>query len=203
MHGLTEPTYTMWVRRSPVWDPSIDVGEFNLDKAQRLLSEAGHTNGFETKILANTSYAELPRFAQILQADLAKIGVRLTIEPIDGVQTNTFVTQGKFTSLVAHNYGSGDQDPALQFTAFVFRPTGNSSRFQSQQYEQMVEAARREPDWNKRIALYRQISAFVQDAAFVHPLVNTMNPFGLRSNVQGFNRQPTGGAPILEDIWLA
>ena len=34
MSGLTQPTYTMWVRRSPVYDASIDVGEFNLDKAR-------------------------------------------------------------------------------------------------------------------------------------------------------------------------
>ena len=67
----------------------------------------------------------------------------------------------------------------------------------------MVDAARRERDWNKRISLYRQIAVFLKDAAFVVPIANGSFPFGLRSNVLGFARLPSAAAPILEDIWLS
>jgi ABC-type transport system substrate-binding protein len=67
----------------------------------------------------------------------------------------------------------------------------------------MVDAARRETDWNKRLALYRRIAVFLKDEAFEMPIANPVYPFGLRSNVHGFARQPNAGAPILEDIWLS
>ncbi len=203
MYGLTDPTYILWLKNSPAWDASIDAGEFNLDKARQRLVDAGYANGFETTIQTNSAYPELARFAEIVQADLVKIGVKLNIQPMEAVQANAAVTQANFSALITHEYGYGDQDPAMQFTAFVFRPSGNASRFQSDQYGQMVDAARREPDWNRRLALYRQIAVFLKDAAFVLPIANGIYPFGLRSNVKGLARQPLAGAPILEDIWFS
>ncbi len=90
----------------------------------------------------------------------------------------------------------------MQFTAFVFGPTGNASRFQSDQYQQMVDAARREPDWTKRLSMYRAIGKFVRDQAFILPIANQVNPYDLRRNVHGFARQPLVGSPVLEDMWL-
>jgi ABC-type transport system substrate-binding protein len=104
---------------------------------------------------------------------------------------------------MSHIFGYGDQDPALLFTAFVFRPSGNASRFQSDQYSQMVDAARRETDPAKRLGLYRQIAVFLQDATFELPIANAISLYAVRSNVQGFARQPLAGPPILEDIWLS
>jgi peptide/nickel transport system substrate-binding protein len=203
MYGLTDPTYILWLKGSPAWDASIDTGEFDLDKAQQLLTDAGYGAGFETKIQTNSAYPELMRFAEVVQSDLAKIGVKLSIEPMEAVQANAAVAQARFPALMTHIFGYGDQDPALQFTAFVFRPSGNASRFQSDLYSQMVDAARRERDPARRLGLYRQIAVFLQDAAFELPIANAISPYGVRSNVQGIARQPLAGAPILEDIWLS
>jgi peptide/nickel transport system substrate-binding protein len=90
MYGLTEPTHIIWLRSSPAWDPAIDIGEFNLEKARQLLDEAGYGRGFETRIQTNGAYPELSKFAAIVQADLAKIGVKLNIEPTDAVQANAW-----------------------------------------------------------------------------------------------------------------
>jgi ABC-type transport system substrate-binding protein len=90
----------------------------------------------------------------------------------------------------------------MQFTAFVFRPDGNASRFESDRYRQLVDAARAEQDWDKRLGLYRQIATLVKDEAFVLPIANNISAYGLRSNVQGFSRQPLQPSPLLEDIWL-
>ena len=67
----------------------------------------------------------------------------------------------------------------------------------------MVDAARREPDWQTRLGLYRQLDSYLKDQAFVQPIANVANPFGLRANVQGFARQPLAGSPVLEDLWLS
>jgi len=90
LNGLTEPTYIVWLKSSPAWDASIDVGEFNLDRARTLLSEAGYPNGFQTRIQTNGAYPELTKFAEIVQADLSKIGVKLDIVPCSSKTRHSF-----------------------------------------------------------------------------------------------------------------
>ena len=202
LYGLTEPTHIIWIRLSPAWDATIDVGEFNLDKARQLLVDAGYPNGFETRILGNSSLPEMLQFDQIVQADLEKIGVRVTIDQLDVNEATSLITQAKFPAIANHSYAYGDQDPAMQFTAFVLRPEGNASRFHSDEYVREVQAARREPDWDKRMALYRNVARLVKDEAFLLPVANRVNPWGIHSNVQGVTRQPLLGAPLLEELGL-
>lgn len=111
-----------------------------------------------------------------------------------------------FLCLGAHgSYSNADSDPAMAFPALVFRPEGNASRFRSDEYSQLVSTARLEPELNKRLTLYRQIAQIVQDEAFVLPVGNTVVPYAMRSNVQGFGVLPGAAAysPVYENIWLA
>lgn len=65
--------------------------------------------------------------------------------------------------------------------------------------------ARREPNWEKRIALYRRIAALVKGEAFALPIANQVYTFAQRKNVRDFAARSTGGAvaPVYEDIRLA
>ena len=117
------------MKGSPAWDAADDVGEFNLDKARQLLVDAGYPNGFETKIQGNPTLPELLLFDQIVQADLARIGVTVTVEQIDQSLSGTIFTQAKFPAIINHAYAYADQDPGMEFTAFALRPEGNASRF--------------------------------------------------------------------------
>jgi ABC-type transport system substrate-binding protein len=159
--------------------------------------------GFDTRIQASNAYPEEVLFDQIFQSDLATIGITASIEPLDAAQTSAMQSQASFPDLLSGVYGYSDADPAMAFTAPAFRPSGNACRFQSDEYVVMVDSARREPDPERRLALYRQIATFVKDQAFVLPLANYVAVYGMRSNVHGVARQPLAGYPALEDLWLA
>jgi peptide/nickel transport system substrate-binding protein len=203
MQGLTRPTYIIWMKESPAWDAADDIGEYNLGKARQLLADAGHPNGFETKIQANPSLPELLEFDQIVQADLATVGINVTLEELDATLAGTLFTQAKFPAIVNHAYAYGDQDPAMEFTAFALRPEGNASRFSSDEYVRLTDAARREADPAKRVDLYHVIARFVRDEAFLIPVANTVYPWALRANVHGLTRQPLVAQPVPEELWLS
>lgn len=57
-------------------------------KAKQLLAEAGLPNGFEMRMLVGSGLSPQDRMAPVLQAQLAQIGVKLTIEAQDPVQVN-------------------------------------------------------------------------------------------------------------------
>jgi peptide/nickel transport system substrate-binding protein len=200
LYGVTDPTYVMWPRTSPAWDATIDVGEFNLDWARELLSEAGYASGFDLKIQTSTGQPVLNQFAQVIQADLDSIGIRSSVEVLEASAATALLSQGSYPGMITNNYAYATQDPAMIFTAIPFRTTGNAAHFESDEYRGMADAARREPDWEKRLGLYRQIAAFVKNEAFVLPVANAVTPWAHRSSVRGVVGDPFSSAPFLEGI---
>ena len=70
----------------------------DLDRSKQLLQKAGFPDGFEFKIsygdaaVSGLSYAVL---AQKLQSDLARVGIKVVLDPIDQVNLRTQYTTGK------------------------------------------------------------------------------------------------------------
>jgi peptide/nickel transport system substrate-binding protein len=205
LFGLAEPNSIVFPKASPVWDASLDTVEFSLERARQLLVDAGYRNGFEVKIQGSRGgLPDLFQFNQILQADLAKIGVTARIEEVEENQRVSMVAEGTFTGLLDHNYGNADLDPARLFSLFPFRTEHNSSRFRSAEYSRLVDAGRAEPDWDKRIAVYRDVTRLLRDEAFILPVATPRTVFGLRTNVHGLTMTPgQPGAPYFEEVWLA
>lgn len=65
----------------PGYDKSYAGYEYNPDKAKSLLAEAGFANGFETSIEC-ISVDPQPKLCESFQQDLAKIGIKLTINTL-------------------------------------------------------------------------------------------------------------------------
>jgi peptide/nickel transport system substrate-binding protein len=65
----------------PGYDKSYTGYEYNPDKAKSLLSEAGFPNGFETSIEC-ISVDPQPKLCESFQQDLAKVGIKLTINTL-------------------------------------------------------------------------------------------------------------------------
>ncbi len=91
---------------SPLHPASVDLTDLyapDLAKARALLAEAGHPNGFAATLrLPPPPYAR--RSGEIVAAMLARIGVRLTIEPIEFAQwlDQVFRNRNFDMTIIAH-----------------------------------------------------------------------------------------------------
>lgn len=67
---------------APVTWGYTNLGEIkpDIEKAKALLKEAGYPNGFETKIVTCERYAKGVQMAEVLAAQLAKVGIKAKIE---------------------------------------------------------------------------------------------------------------------------
>ncbi|MDQ6525077.1 ABC transporter substrate-binding protein [Nocardioides sp. LHD-245] len=84
--GLGEPGYQFFPEDSPAAAPSIAVDNApDLDQARSLMAEAGYGDGVGLTMLTQTSEIEV-RKAEVLQAQLAEIGVELDIRPTELTQ---------------------------------------------------------------------------------------------------------------------
>jgi peptide/nickel transport system substrate-binding protein len=197
-----------WAPRSPAWDDAKNVlYTFDLDRARSLVQASGLTNiEFDISYALAGFSAEYGQLATILQSDLAKIGIKTTLKPVDNAVftaagngvTPTYnglrLSAGAFAHL---------SEATTQFAlSRTYGHKSNQAGFYDDGYTALVEEAGTEPDPTRRRVLYAQINDFILDASYSMAICPYPNMMIMRSNVRGF-----GYAPPLEltlrSTWLA
>jgi peptide/nickel transport system substrate-binding protein len=154
-HNEGEMTVVPYPKTSWGYSEEQDYYTFDLDKAKELLAEAGYPDGFEVPMLVQgTSGVQLDQ-AQVYQADLAQIGVDVTLEPTELPLYWPKLIGSEF-AIVSHGTGSGAVDPSgLWEGAACCRPFRNffgivENEEWFPEYEAVITEARSEADQEKR-----------------------------------------------------
>jgi peptide/nickel transport system substrate-binding protein len=177
---------------------------FDLDRAKALLKEAGYEKGFACEIMSssNKSY-DLGELAQILQADLKKIGVNATVTELESARYDTRMNKGDIQMMV-HNYAWANRDPGTLVhaaKAWYTDKEGGWCHFESAEYEQLRRDLQSTMDLEKRKAIFRKLQELVLDECFTIPVARQPMAFVVASHVKNF-RHSIMNAPFAGDIWL-
>jgi glutathione transport system substrate-binding protein len=146
-------------------------------KAKMLLAEAGYPNGFDST-LTGISETLAQRGMQFIQQQLAAVGVKITVEPLEaGVLTaKQFNVTGPQDATIVMNYGAwssstGDADWGIRPIAYTksFPPVlANLAWYSNPVTDAAIEAGLATVDPNKRAAAYAQAQAQVwHDAPWI------------------------------------
>ncbi len=185
------------------YDETLNAhASFDLERARQLLAEAGHPDGFEATVQASSSIAiERAQAAQILQADLQKIGVRLRIEDSESAVYRQRFLRGEY-QMAVHTSNQTNKDPSTIFSALqTYSPTSGSTQYQSEAYSRLISEGATTLDEGQRRAMYRQLSQLLLDEAFV--LVVCERPtVGLGSKQVKDLRISHDGFEVFRDAWL-
>ena len=203
-----EPKDLPWAPTSPAFDASKNTFyTYDLAKAKSLVDQSGLQNiEFDIAWALAGFSAEYAAVAQVIQADLAKIGVKTNLKPLDP-PTFTSVGLGKQPPYNGMRLSAGAfaqlYEAASEFA--LSRTMGyasNQGGFYDPKYEALVTSASTNPDPAARKQLYGQINDFLLDAAYVQILSSYSNIMALRSNVRGMRFEPSTAVTI-RDMWLA
>lgn len=156
--GKCSPTSQPFAASGPYADPQGKPDAYDPNLAKQLLAKAGVPNGFEFEaVMANISW--LVAEAEAVQAQLAKVGIRFKVTPLEPAQViSRFVTEKSadawFTAL------QSQVDPAktvnqVMLPASVYNPGGYQNSTITSLAPQGVATA----DATARGQVYRQISA--------------------------------------------
>lgn len=113
-YGVPTPTNAPVNPKNRFYDPTVPSHGFDLDRAKRLFAEAGITEGTTLTFWAVAgNYQEWTTIGQILQQDLAKIGITLEIQTNEvSTWSAKFYPKGKsYPNLLAANYLSFTPPP--------------------------------------------------------------------------------------------
>jgi peptide/nickel transport system substrate-binding protein len=125
LFGLGKPIVTPFPTFSPAYfEEHTTMYPFDLDKAKAMLTAAGYPNGISFTIPAPSGFAEFGQFAQILQADLAKIGSTVNIQPMDNAQWYPILLNGTYEATFSFAGGTALYPTRIALSS-NFPGTGN------------------------------------------------------------------------------
>jgi dipeptide transport system substrate-binding protein len=190
---------TQWSYNDAVIDYPYDPAQ-----AQRLLTEAGFAQGFETDLwympVSRPYMPNAKRVAELIQADLARIGVRVRLVSDEWAGYRRRLMAGEHgMALYGWTGDNGDPDNFLNVLlgCSSARPGGNNiAKWCDADYDALVNRAKRVAGQAEREALYRQAQIiFKQEAPWV-PLAHSVVFMATRKEVQGFRMDPLGRHPF-------
>lgn len=164
----------------------VDMFPFDLDRARELLEQAGYGDGFETTVTTTSDNAEQRNMAQIIQADLATIGVTLNINDISSADWLQVWPAKDYDTMIGVA-GFSHKDPATLYNSMSgFRLVDNRTNFSTPEYEELVTSAETMVDPDERAAAYDELAEYMINQAFASTISFRYNVFGVRNNVNNF-----------------
>lgn len=181
------------------YDKNIAAYKYSPDAAKKLLADAGLPNGFETTIWVRPNGSVLnpnPKAgAELLQADLAKIGVKAQVKIIEWGELIKEAKQGQHDMLFMGWAGdNGDPDNYLSplFSCNAVKSGINFARFCDPQLDKLIADGKVTSDVAKRTKAYGDAQKIIHDQALWIPLVYPTAAAITRANVSGYNVSPFG-----------
>jgi len=185
---------------------ALDTSEFacyatDLDMARQLLADAGYPNGFDTEILTFGTIQVVSDTAQVLQAQLAQVGINANVNV---AEFGTFVqdwTNSNFDMFVSLNGGSSDPDGYLHRT-FVTGGSTNVFKYSDEEVDQWLEAGRTTSDQAARYDIYADLQRKLAcEGPIAHIAYGTLFT-AVADEVEGFQNMPTRGLRYLREASL-
>ncbi|MFD1251352.1 putative D,D-dipeptide-binding periplasmic protein DdpA precursor [Devosia equisanguinis] len=174
-------------------DPStLFCYEQDVEKAKALMAEAG-VDGFTAKVIAATGEPPVAASeAQVLQAQLAEIGINLEIEIMElNVYVDTWL-KGDFDMAVAQN--GGRPDPFPMYNRY-FTKDGNLvkvSNFTDDELDSLMKQGQAETDPAKRVEIFHTFESRLAELSPWLWLSTGYSYTAQLKTVTGFESSPTG-----------
>jgi ABC-type transport system substrate-binding protein len=187
LFGVSQPTALPFSRASAAYDATtLQKYPFDLKRAKELLDRAGVT-GAKAECLALPQFPELPAIAQILKADLAKIGLDVDLVVLDSTQYYKRVLGGDF-QLATSFSGNTQKFPTRVALNSIYRTANNPvwGNNVPKAYVDAIAEANGTLDPPKQKAAFAKLTAAILDESWVVSIAYRQSVFGLAKHVDGF-----------------
>lgn len=180
MGGYAVPAKTFWGPTQFGYYDGFQGYEFDLDKARKLLVEAGYPNGVDLELTVTTSRITQ---AEITQAQLKKIGVNVIINEVDSAAMTSITNDERHQAILfglSHNTAGDDIR-----RVYGKGSSTNRSHYYNERVIELMDLAVTEIDTAKRLTYYKELQEIAAEDLPVIPLYYDKNFVGIRKGLNG------------------
>lgn len=184
------------------YNEDVSQLDYNVERAKELLAEAGYEDGFSTTIWTNDNRTRID-IAQVVQAQLAEIGVDMEIEVVEwGAYLEQTANGEHDMFILGWVTVTADADYGVYslFHSEQHGDPGNRSFYTNEEVDRLLDEARRAPQ-EEREAMYHNIMEYLVEEAPMVYLYHSEYLIGLSPSIQGYWHHPNG-IMMLHDVTI-
>ncbi|UIA90104.1 peptide ABC transporter substrate-binding protein SapA [Erwinia tracheiphila] len=205
-YGTSETAASILPRASWAYNNNAKVTEYNPQKSRQQLRALGIANLHLTLWVPSASQSWNPsplKTAELLQADLAQVGVRVTIVPVEGrFQEARLMAMNHDLTLTGWATDSNDPDsffrPLLSCAAIGSQT--NFAHWCDAAFDETLYKALLSQQLSSRIDYYNQAQMLLAESLPVLPLASSLRLQAYRYDIHGLVLSPFGNASFA-GVW--
>jgi ABC-type transport system substrate-binding protein len=161
------------------------------EMAKKLLKEAGFPNGFQCKLLSTTSPTLHQTTAEVVQENLAQVGIQVELTLTEWATRTSLGNQGRYEFAIAGTVGAyNDPDSVTTFVGSGTNAYARSFGFSSPRIDQLLTNGRTELDEKKRLAIYDELQRAAFEEMPIVGLTWRSQAYGMQRALSGFRNLP-------------
>lgn len=171
------------------YNDKLTTYNVDLEKAKALLKEAGFENGFDLTITVPSNYQTHVDTAQVIQNQLAKIGINVKIELVEWAQwlENVYTNAQYEATIIGH---SGKLDPQDFLNRFTTTYAKNYFKFSNAKYDELVAKGAATTDSTERAGYYKECQQLLVDEAAAVYIQDPSIVYAVNKKVSGLKIYP-------------
>lgn len=206
LHGKAFPATGVLPPSLAGFDRTLSGYEYNLDRAKRLLAEAGFPNGFTVKIISTDHPAYGLPAVEAVMGYLSAVGIRVQPEVMESAALTQRTHDGNYEWYSSSAGGATHPLAYLRrrfHSKFIGSP-GNFTRYRNRTVDDLLDQAAEAPDTATMIRLVRQAERIIVDDAPWWFSNYNMAVIAHQPYVQGLRPIPTDiDFQSLEEVWFS
>lgn len=179
----------------PGYDPTLaEYYPYDPERARQLLADAG-IDGLEVE-LRNRANSYWPLIGQLIQADLAEIGITVSLQSLEDAEFYAGLNNNSTPFFVNDwTWDNGDPDNVM-YSLFSAPASFDRFGFKDPEIDALNAQAKAETDESVRADLYTQAQRIVLDNSVMVILGYPTRIIGAQTGVQGLEVSPIGSIPL-------
>lgn len=176
---------------SKYFDESLnDAYPYDVEKAKSLLEEAGYGDGFDMTITVPSNYTPHMNVAEVLVEQLAQVGIRATIEPVEWETwlSDTYVGRNFESTVVG--FDAATLSAGALLNRWMSDDDSNMINYNNPEYDEVMAQANACTDEDEQTALYKQAAQILSDTAANVYIQDLADFVLLKNGLDGYSFYP-------------
>ena len=187
--GVFQPAYQPFPPSSFAYDKKFETATRDVEKAKKLLAEAGHERVKFEIAYGNNSTSQ--QVYELIQAMAAEAGFDISLRPTEFAALQSALKEKSYE--VGQSGWSGRADPDGNIHQFdTCKGNLNDAGYCNEKVDELLNKARSTTDPAARKAIYDEAQAILQDELPIVYLYYQPWPFAARADLKGFVAYPDG-----------